>query len=245
MNSFHYPEPMYVSTEIDFVILLALTILILLVNGKYLKDMKEDTRYSLPGTAPCLINDVMIARSKAIMILVPITPFSNWFFTLDYYLPEAFYKLLCYYQYPLTFVRFYFAITSFIISLMRYVFIVHHRQVLKFGKNTAKKIFYHSSIWIPMLMTVLHAFTLPVPRQGYDITLETAYKFLEQSHNMTCGDPMGIKDDCAPILSLVHQYVPKETTRLIGIGVKIVWVIMCLNIVDGILYWKTFKTIRE
>ena len=245
MDSFHYQGPMYVSPGVDFMILLSLATSILLVNGKYLKDMKEDTRYRLPGTAPGLINEIMISRSKVVMILVPLTPLSNWFFTLNYYLPDSLYQLLCYYQYPLTFYRFYFAFTSFIISLMRYVFIVHHQQVLRFGKIAARKLFYHSSIWIPMLMTALHACTLPVPRQSFDITLETSYRFLEKSYNMTCGDQMGIKDDCAPILSFVHQYVPKETTRLIGIAVKIVYVIMCLNIVDGILYWKTFKMIRE
>ena len=245
MDSFHYQGPMYVSPGVDFMILLSLATSILLVNGKYLKDMKEDTRYRLPGTAPGLINEIMISRSKVVMILVPLTPLSNWFFTLDYYLPDSFYQLLCYYQYPLTFYRFYFAFTSFIISLMRYVFIVHHQQVLRFGKIAARKLFYHSSIWIPMLMTALHACTLPVPRQSFDITLETSYRFLEKSYNMTCGDPMGIKDDCAPILSFIHQYVSKETTKLVGVGVKIFYAIMCLNIIDGILYWKTFKLIRE
>ena len=106
---------MYVSPGVDFIILLSLTISILLVNSKYLKDMKEDTKYRLPGTAPGLINDVMISRSKAVLILVPLTPLSNWFFTLDYYLPDSFYELLCYHQYTLTFARFYFAFTSLII----------------------------------------------------------------------------------------------------------------------------------
>ena len=103
---------MYVSPGVDFIILLSLTTTILLVNGKYLKDMKEDTRYRLPGTAPGLINDIMTSRSKLVMIIVPLTPLSNWFFTLDYYLPDSFYQLLCYYQYPLTFYRFYFEFSS-------------------------------------------------------------------------------------------------------------------------------------
>ena len=239
MSSFHYQEPM-------FLLLVAITTLVVLVNGKYLKDMKEDTKYRLPGTAPGLINDVMTSRTKATMIVIPLMAFTNWFFTLDLdTLPDSVYILLSYYQYPLTFVRFYFQFTTFIISLMRHVFIVHNQKVLRFGKAEAKKVFYHSSIWIPMLMTVLHACTLPIPEQGYDIPLETSYKFLEKSYNMTCGDPMGMKDDCAPILSFVHLYVSKEITKTIGIGVQISYAMMCFNIVDGILYYKTFKMIRK
>ena len=245
MNSFDYEEPRYVSSEVDFLIPLTIGALVVLVNGKYLKDMSDDARYRLPGTAPSLIHDVMTSRTKAAIIIIPLMSFFNWFFTLNYNLPDWFYLLLPYYQYPLTFIRFYFQFTSFIISLMRYVFIVHQQKVMTFGKNKAKRIFYQLSIWIPILMSVLHACTIPIPRSGYDITLETTYKYLETSYNMTCGDPMGIKDDCSPILSFTQQHVSKDITKPIGIAVKIFFAVMCFNFVDGILYWKTFKAIKE
>ena len=246
MNSFHYQNPMYVSALADFLILFHVWGLIILVNRKYLKDMKDDTRYRSPGTAPSLINDVMTTRTKAAMIVGTLGPLSNWFFTLDYYLPESFYQLLLpYYQYQLTFFRFYFPFTTLIVPLMRYVFIVHNRRVREFGKEKLKKLIYYCSIWVPMMMTVLHAFTIPVPRQTFDITLETSYKFLEKSYNITCGDAMGVKDDCAPILSFVHQHISKDVTKIVGIGVKIFYAIVCSRIVAGILYWKTFQTIRE
>ena len=246
MDSFHYQDPMYVSTLADFIILFHVWALMILVNGKYLKDMRDDTRYRSPGTAPSLINDVMTTRTIATMIVGTFMPLSNWFFTLDYYLPEGFYQwLLPYYQYILTFTRFYFPFTALIISSMRYLFIVRNQQVREFGKDKAKKLIYHCSIWIPMMMTVLHAFAIPIPRQSFDITLETSYRFLENKYNISCGDPMGVKDDCAPILWFVHQHIPEIITKIVGIGVKIFYAIVCLNLVAGILYWKTFKTIRE
>ena len=70
MDSFHYQDPMYVSTLADFIILFNVWALMILVNGKYLKDMRDDTRYRSPGTAPSLINDVMTTRTIATMILV-------------------------------------------------------------------------------------------------------------------------------------------------------------------------------
>ena len=168
-----------------------------------------------------------------------------WFLSQGYILPEWFYKLLSYEQYLTLFLRFFFPFTSLIIALMRYVFIVHNKKVLEFGKNAAKRIFYYISVGAPLLMAVLHACTIPVPSSGYNRSHKVCVKFFETSYNMTCGGVDGVKDDCAPILSLVHQFVPSNVTKIIGIVVKLCFVVMCTNVLDGVLYWKTFKTIRE
>ena len=62
---------------------------------------------------------------------------------------------------------------------------------------------------------------------------------------MTCRDLDGITDRCAPILSIVLEKIPKIVADVVGNIVKIMYIIMCSNIVEGILYWRTFKMIRE
>ena len=219
--------------------------LIFVINRKYLNDMNEDDRTRHPGTPTCLISDVMRTRTKIGMVLIPYYYLFAWFLSQGIHLPDWFYHLLCYDQYIKMFLQFFFSLTSLTIALMRYTFIVHNRKVIQFGKDKTKKMFHYGSVVIPLILSAFHALFIPVPPSGYNLPHRICTEFLETTYNMTCGDPNGLKDDCAPILSVVQQYANLNVTKVIGIFVKIFYVFCCLNILDGILYWKTFKLIHE
>ena len=237
-NPFQYKEPMYFSPELDLVVIMTISMLVILVNRKLLKDMKEDP-------SPSLIQDIMTSITKAIIVAVPGIMLLQWSLTLDYRFPDWFYQALCYEQYNAIFWRFYFAFNSLVISSMRYFYIVYNETALLLGKERVKKFFYCISITVPLMMTVLHAFTLPVPPSVYSIAQKTCHKYLAVSYNMTCQDQNGIADNCAPILSIVYKRIPTVVAKNVGIIVQLVYIIICSNIVEGILYWRTFKMIRE
>ena len=222
-----------------------MSVVIVIVNRKYLNDMNEDDKNRHPGTPPCLISDVMRTRTIIVMVTLPYYYALAWFLSQGFYLPDWFYHLLCYDQYFIIFQRFFFSLNSLTIAMMRYTFIVHNRKVLEFGKDKAKKLFHYGSVVIPIVLAALHAFTLPVPPSGYNLPHRICTDYLETTYNMTCGDPNGVKDDCAPILSVVQQYANLNVTKVIGIFVKVFFVFTYSNILDAILYWKTFKLIRE
>ena len=207
--------------------------------------MNEDDKTRSPGTPPCLISDVMRTRTIIGMTQLPFYYYLSWFLIQGFHLPDLFYHILCntepYYR---LFSLFYFSLTSLIISLMRYLFIVHNQKVLEFGKEKAKKMFHCFSVGIPLLLGVLHAATIPIPPSSYNVTHRVCNAFHEASYNMTCG-VNAIKDDCNPILTAVLQHVPSYLTSGIGTLVKLFYVFTCTNVLDGILYWKTFKMIRE
>ena len=241
-NPFQYKEPMYLWPEIDLVVILTMSILVIVVNRKFLKDMKDDERKS----SSSLIRDVMTSRTKAFIVAVPGFMLLHWSLTLDYRFPDWFYQALCYEQYIATFFRFYFGFDSLIISSMRYFFIVYNETVLLLGKQRMKKFFYFSSIMVPLIMTVLHACTLPVPPSVYSIAQKTCHKYLEVSYNITCQtNQTGITDNCAPILPMVLKHIPTVVTQNVGIIIKLIYIIICSNLMEGILYWRTFKVIRE
>ena len=241
-NPFQYKEPMYISIELDLVIIITMSILVIVVNRKFLKDMKDDARKS----SASLIRDVMTSRTKAFMVVVPGFKLLNWSLTLDYRFPDCFYETLCYEQYIAIFFQFYFGFDSFIISLMRYFFIVYNETALLLGKQRMKKFFYFSSIIVPLIMTVLHACTLPVPPSVHIIAQKTCHEYLEVSYNISCQtDLIGNTDNCAPILPMVLKQIPIVVTKNLGIAVKSIYIIICSNVMEGILYWRTFKIIRE
>ena len=131
----------------------------------------------------------MTSRTKLIILVVPACMLLHWSLTLNYRFPEWFYQALCYEQYNAMFWRFYFGFTSFIISSMRYFFIVYNETALLLGKQRVKKFFEFLSIMVPLIMTVLHACTLPVPPTAYNIAHKTCHKFFEVSQNITLVTP--------------------------------------------------------
>ena len=62
MNSLN---TLYISPSIDFVIIVIVSLLIILVNSKYLSNMKEESKNAQ------VIQDVMIARTKLAMVAAP------------------------------------------------------------------------------------------------------------------------------------------------------------------------------
>ena len=186
----------------------------------------------------------MVTRTKSAMIVLPAFMVVHWSLTLDYRFPDWYYHALCYEEYNATFWRFYFGFTTFIISSMRYVFIVYNEKVLLIGKEKVKRIFYYLSIFVPLIMTILHACVLPVPSSAHNIAHKTCHNYLEVSHNMTCPNVNVTNDNCDPILSLVLEHIPTYVAKIVGIIVKIMYVIMCTNLIEGVLYWKTFKKIQ-
>ena len=245
MKSFLNDEPLYYSSGVDLIIITTISVLIVSINDKYLKDMNEDDKTRTPGTPPCLISDVMRTRTKIGMIQTPFYYYLAWILIQGFELPDWFYYTLCNTEpYFRLFALFYFSMTSLFISLMRYIFIVHNRKVLEFGKEKAKKMFYCSSVGIPLLLGALHAATIPTPPSSYNLPHRVCNAFHETTYNMTCGVTT-IKDDCNPILSFVLQHVPSYLIFGIGILVKLFFIVTCTNVLDGVLYFKTFKMIRE
>ena len=245
MKSFFNQEPLYFSCGVDLIIITTISVLIVAINSKYLRDMNEDDKTRPPGTPPCLISDVMRTRTKIGMIQTPFYYWLAWILIQGFDLPDWFYHALCNTEpYFRLFSFFYFSSTSLIISLMRYVFIVHNQKVLEFGKETAKRMFYYFSVGVPMLLGALHAATIPMPPASYNVAHRVCNAFHETSYNMTCG-VTGLKDDCNPVLTLVLQHVPSYLTSGIGILVKLIYILICTNFLDGLLYFKTFKMIRE
>ena len=243
--SFH-TEPMYVSPIVDFFITILVSITGLLINWKYLKNMKEDDRMRSPGEGPSAIKDIMIMYTKIEMVVTPYYLFFNWFLHGEFFdLPQWFEYLLCYDQYLSNFTRIFNVFNSLVTASIRYMLIVHHDRVMSFGKDTLTSLFYHGSYIVPIILEVLTAFTTQMPENFKNPAQLICNVFHHESHNLTCKDINCIGDQYSPLLSFSHTFVPIEITDYLGIILKMVFVIIAANIVEGILYWKTFSEIKR
>ena len=102
-----------------------------------------------------ILKDVSTAYFIAQMIGVPTAIMTICVTNFVHNFPPTVSKLIC----PIIWFVFYFSwnivsFHSFVTATMRYVFIVHAKKVNSYGKQKIKKIFYITSILIPLLLTI-------------------------------------------------------------------------------------------
>ena len=124
---------------------------VILVLGEYvliqiLKFLKHETS---------LVNDVLKAFLYVHMAYWPVKVIFETTTDFMYPLGAMIGEWYCHFGflwlvYGITFIVFH----SFIVGLMRYVFVVHNRKTLNFGIDKAKNLFYWIAILVPLVVTV-------------------------------------------------------------------------------------------
>ena len=128
---------------------------------------------------------------------------------------------------------------SFIVGLMRYIFVVHNERVVSYGKEKAKKMFFLASILIPVFVTLwghlngrdpsaitslnkcygVHHKVFLIENRG-DSTMRRNFCLFED-------------DDEEPGQFLTTLRKTSCTLR------SALYAIMGFNVVEGLLYWRT------
>ena len=239
----NHREPFFSSSIFDLILIISITFASTFVNWKYLKDMNNDDKAREPNSIGNVIKLVVSTQSKIQIVFLPVLQFWAWIGHQDFELPTWFWYSLCYKSYFVFTFRISVGFTSLVIATMRYTFVVHHNSVLQYGVEKSKTLFYRASILIPLVLGILRACTFEV----------THHPFLAVSPNSVCFDSNGHSNYSkdfnlnngkgvfdSPIYLFLHQYVPTEITYYVSKCVLILAVVIMSNVVDGILYWKTF-----
>ena len=165
-----------------------------------------------------------------------------WFVHEDFELPAWLQYSLCYGGYIIFWARIYFGFTSLVIALMRYTFVVHQNAVIQFGIDRAKMLFYYASIVIPIIIGILEACTLPAPGLALtDICIES----YGQRHNITYLNLNLTESVASPIYLFVRHYISTKILYYVGCFVRALTIIIMTNVVEGILYWRSFASIKR
>ena len=142
----------------------------------------------------------------------------------------------------------YISFHSFIVAIMRYVFIVHNAKVTAYGGDKAKKIFFFLSIAIPALLIVWGMIELPDRPVDPMSFINKCYgkhhkKFLIDTSTMDVVKSglceFGRYDEFkGPVYSMIATI-----KRIFCISKSILYLIMGFNIFEGFVYYKTLKHI--
>ena len=235
-------SPMYISSEIDLLIIITVSSIGLFINRKFLKINEEDEQENGTGS---IVSPVMSLYTKSMMVLYPLFHFLFWLVYQELDVPAWLQQLSCYEQYNSAVHRLYFGFNSLVIAAMRYTFIVQYEKVMVIGKDRMKTIFYHCSYGIPIALGILHTFFIPIHQNAQNPIHSLCKHYYKQVLNVTCGDSTDIPDHCSPVLMITNHYVPVEIIRGFKIMVTIMAILVFSNVLEGILYWKTFQSIKR
>ena len=212
----------------------------ILVNWKLLRNMRDDDKDQGPNSNGIVIRDVMATHAKTQMVVWPTLWVLFWMIHQDVDIPTWLHPCFCYIKIVAYLFRIYFAFNSLVVAAMRYTFIVYNKTVTSLGIAKSKALFYYGSLLIPLTIAILSELTIDVPTEvggkAFALCKKSPYNIINNVN--TSNNALDSLN--SPIFDLFHQYVPNNVIYYHGLFVKLCLWIIFGNLLEGILYWKTF-----
>ena len=131
-------------------------------------------------------------------------------------------------------------LTSLILAIGRYIYVVHDRRVLNWGVEFIGKILIRSSLIIPLLMAILSNSVITLEYNGWISRIkeyETPCYIKEEGyHNSTAISD--IKVFKLGLYNIVHEIFPSWFTSGLYILHVVLTSILYSNITEGVIYAK-------
>ena len=230
---------------VDLILCILISVLGILINVKFLKNMKDEERNLGTNSTGLLVRRVMTTYTITLIVSIPIELIFSWFLYENFELPTWFQYSLCYGIYFIQGLRIYFAFNSLVVAAMRYSFVVHHNAILRFGKEKAKTLFYYGSLAIPIMIEILAALSTPKHEIQAFAIRSICNESYQDSYSRTGLNVTITQDFSLPVYNFVHHYISADITYYVRIFLQLLFVMVFSNVVEGVLYYKTFKKIKR
>ena len=238
---------MHSSSIVHLILSILIFVLGTLINVKFLKNMKDDDRnLKIKTGVGLLVKRVMTTHTITLIVSTPILLIGSWLFYQNYELPTWFRFSFCYGIYIIQGLRIYHSFNSLVVAAMRYSFIVHRNAILRFGKENAKTLFYYGSISTPIIIEILIAFSVQKP--VFYSTAMSAVLPLCTHHDSYSRIDLNVtitQEYSLPVYSFVHRYISADITYYVKKFLFLLIAIILGNMVEGVLYYKTFAQIKR
>ena len=131
---------------------------------------------------------------------------------------------------------------SFTVALMRYTFVVHHQRVASFGIERAKRYFLVTSIIVPIVATVWRFLS------RLQVSTISSLNKCNGIHHMS----FLIENTAENNFCFREEYDEEDSNRPLAILKRtlcimssILYLIMGLNVIEGVFYWRTLVHSRR
>ena len=186
----------------------------------------------------------MTTYTITLIVSMPIGLVLAWILLENFELAPWFQYPVCYATNIARGLRIYLAFNSLVVATMRYSFIVNRHAIFRFGVEKAKTLFHSASIAIPITIEILLALT---HRTNYVFSAANSAckESYQDSYNRTKLNVTRTEDFSLPVYSLVHRYISPDVTYYVRTFVYLLVVLIFSNVIEGVLYYKTFAKIKR
>ena len=204
-----------------------------LINIKLLMVIRNQTKNLLTDVTKVFVISQMTGQpilefiGTTTNLIYPVDEIlGEWFCTLSWFFTNFFVRVLLY--------------NSFIVAVMRYVFIIHDRKVAAYGKEKIKNFFLYLTIGIPLLHMVLK---LPENASMFSFIR----KCYGDEHKVFLVSTSTLNDLSSSFWTLESYSLDEFGNIFIDIMKKIckvleaiLFLLMGFNISEGVIYFKLF-----
>ena len=130
---------------------------------------------------------------------------------------------------------------SFVVGLMRYIFVVHEDKVIDFGKERAKKIFFWIAILVPCVLTTWSYFN------NRDTSSVASLNKCKGQHHKVFLLEHNYDSTAKRNFCYFESYDGQEDSIIVTLKrisctlYSILFFILGFNVAEGFLYWRTVK----
>ena len=127
------------------------------------------------------------------------------------------------------------------VALIRYLYIVHQKKANQWEFQNVAKYFIIASVSTPILMEIFGTLINPYTEYATNEDLKSCVDFWQDLNN-TVED---IEIPVAKAYEFTTRYLSKTAVDLLYYIYLAITGILFLNIIDGILYFRIFQTIKR
>jgi hypothetical protein len=154
---------------------------------------------------------------------------------------------ICYAAYVLIFYGHYSIVAySLLVSILKYVFIVHHVKTLKWGKDTIKQWFFFTNLFHPLFVTILSLLKSDYQSHTFVHSCfgKTEERFRQYNTSVSSlrkvfGCPLKNSEEDS---SWYAYYVTEQCVCILQ---SIINIVFNSNLLEGFFYYKIFKKMRR
>ena len=232
------------STIIEFLISVVIGSCGVVVNYRFVRKLQEERRNTSLGRKGNVIEPVIKWNCIFQIIYWPYQLLYFWLNENEVISSEFIYtqSWLCdILTLTVRYGRIIIAYNSLFVALIRYLYIVHQKKANQWQFENVAKLFIIASVFTPLVMETIGTLTNSFTEYLSKEDLETCVDFW-QDLNSTVKD---IEIPVAKAYEFTTYYLPKTTVDIVYYIYAIITGILFLNIIDGILYFRIFQTMKR
>ena len=240
LKSFVYEPARIWSTILEFLLSLLISISGVVLNYSFMRKLEREKKETPSNRKGNVIEPIMRCFCRLQIIYWPLQLLCSWINSNNIIPAERIPGGICYILAHTTITgRAYIAYNSFFVAAIRYAYIVHHLKMNQWSFKKVGKYFQMASIFIPVAICSVGAFTWHVSM----IWITKTQRF--QNCVLVYHATVDIESFKPATVEMTIKYLPEVFVQILDFACTIVNSIIYSNVIEVFLYLRIFQSVKR